>query len=383
MRYAMKLRQLPEHPAYSYVFSRDLLATFDGMTQSATPFCVRMKDLFQKSGIPLRGVRRATLLPFPPWELARPDIDLSLADTKKSEVSPSEFQALAIQHMGSYEGGTFVFTDGSKTAEGVGCAFVAGPDTRSFSLPDHASVFSAELVAIIKALWFIEVSDADRHVIFTDSLSCILALKTIYPRHPLIQDVLVRLSILDEAGKSVSFCWVPSHVGIRGNELADAAARRAASAPYTRRLPLPARDFYPTISIFAQSSWQRAWEEQRNSKLRQLKPIIKPWSSALRKNRQEEVLLCRLRIGHTYATHGHLLRGEDKPLCPRCNACLTVEHVLLSCTGLAGKRAHYLGYISPSTTLKHLLGDDSRWVQNGTIFAYIQSVNFPVIYSAY
>ena len=54
---------------------------------------------------------------------------------------------MSIQHMGSYEGGTFVFTDGSKTAEGVGCAFVAGADTRSFSLPDHASVFSAELVA--------------------------------------------------------------------------------------------------------------------------------------------------------------------------------------------------------------------------------------------
>ena len=165
--------------------------------------------------------------------------------------------------------------------------------------------------------------------------------------------MLVRLSILGEVGKSVSFDWVPSHVGIRGNELADAAARRAASASHTRRLPLPARDFYPSISLFTQSSWQGAWEEQKNSKLRQLKPVIKPWLSALRKNRQEEVLLCRLRIGHTYATHGHLLRGEDKPLCPRCNACLTVEHVLLTCTGLAGKRAQYLGYISPSTTPKH------------------------------
>ena len=46
-------------------------------------------------------------------------------------------------------------------------------------------------------------------------------------------------------------------------------------------------------------------------------------------------------------------------------------------------RFHYLGYISPSTSLKHLLGDDSRWVQSGAIFAYIQSVNFPVIYSTY
>ena len=75
----------------------------------------------------------------------------------------------------------------------------------------------------------------DKHVVFTDSLSCILALKTIYSKHPLIQDILVRLSMLDEAGKSISFFWVPSHVGLRGNELADAAANRAASVPCTRR----------------------------------------------------------------------------------------------------------------------------------------------------
>ena len=76
---------------------------------------------------------------------------------------------------------------------------------------------------------------------------------------------------------------------------------------------MPPRDFYPAFSLFAQSRWQSAWEEQRRSKVKQLKPIIRPLLSAPRKNRQEEVILCRLRIGHTYATHGHILKGEDKP----------------------------------------------------------------------
>ena len=383
MRYALRLRQLPDHPAYPYVFSGDVLATFEGMTQREKPFCLRMRDLFEINDVSLRGVTRIELTPHPPWKLVYPEIDLSLAQVKKGEVLQSEFRIRAMEHMASYDGRCAVFTDGSRTAEGVGCAFVAGRDIRSFSLPANASVFTSELTAMLKVLSFIEVGNEDRHVIFTDSLSGLLALRTIYPKHPLIQDILVRLTALDEAGISVTFCWIPSHVGIRGNDAADAAAKRAAAAPCTRRFPLPARDFYSAVNQFAQSRWQSAWEAQRSSKLRHIKPLIKPWPSAMRRNRLEEVLLCRLRIGHTYATHGHLLRGEEKPLCPRCNACLTVEHVLLSCTGLAGKRAHYLGYMSPSTTLKHLLGDDSRWVQNGAIFAYIQSVNFPVIYSAY
>ena len=50
----------------------------------------------------------------------------------------------------------------------------------------------------------------------------------------------------------------------------------------------------------------------------------------LMKNRQDEVILCRLRIGHTYGTHGHILRGEERVLCPCCHVPLTVSHIFHS-----------------------------------------------------
>ena len=79
-------------------------------------------------------------------------------------------------------------------------------------------------------------------------MSSLLALRSFYPTDPLVQDILLRLSALHQVGKSVQFCWTPSHVGITGNELADAAARQASSVQSTRRFPLPARDLFPAAS---------------------------------------------------------------------------------------------------------------------------------------
>ena len=318
---------------------------------------------------------------FPPWEHTRSLIDLSLADSRKADLHPAEAQSRALELFASYEGRAAVFTDGWKTSEGVGCAFVAGHDTRSFSLPSSTSVFSSELVAIDKALCFIEVSDEALHLILTDSLSSLLALRSFNPSDPLVQDILSRLTSLDRAGKSVQFCWIPSHVGITGNELADAAARRAASAHCTRRMSLPARDFYPAVRASVYSLWQQTWDAQRSNKLREIKPTLRLWRSSLRSSRWEEVVLCRLRIGHSYATHGYHFRGEDKPTCPRCRAPLTVAHVLLSCPRLRSFRALHLGRIPLSTTLRELLGDESDWVLTGSLFSFIRAIQFPVIYS--
>ena len=276
MRYALKLRQFTTHPTYPYVFSRGILALFDGRSQRLAPFCTRMKGLFEKCDLAPRGVRRASVASSPPWQQVRPFIDLTLTEARKGDVPPYEARCRTMQHISSYEGCATVYTDGSKTREGVGCAFVAGRDTRSFSLPASASVFSAELVAIDKALSFIEVSNEALYLILTDSLSSLLALRSFNPGDPLVLDILTRVTSLDRAGKSVQFCWIPSHVGITGNELADAAARRAACAPCTRRLPLPARDYCPAVKVFVQSKWQEEWEA-KPSKLRELKLILKPW----------------------------------------------------------------------------------------------------------
>ena len=378
MRYACKLRQFPEHPTYAYVFSRRVLALFENdNTARAVPLCVRVCRLMQEANIAPRHIARVSPTIIPPWELVAPTIDTSLSGANKDDVLPMEFRAKSLELISSYTNHQHVYTDGSKSDTGVGCAFVHGSTTRTFGLPAAATVFSAELVAIHKALSFIEVVDDGLHVVFTDSLSSLLALRDFNKFHPFLQDILVLLTNLHRRGKSVSFCWIPSHFGIAGNERADQAAKRASRLRNSRFLPLPASDFFAVCSASLRRKWQEEWENSGSSKLRVIKPVLMPWSSSFRASRREEVQLCRLRIGHTLATHRYLLCGGCKPRCSRCGEILTVAHVLVSCRCLVPERARFLG--SASLSLRDLLNDHSTHIDQ--VLRFLNHINFRIIFS--
>ena len=177
---------------------------------------------------------------------------------------------------------------------------------------------------------------------------------------------------------AVVFCWIPGHIGVIGNDKADEAAKRAARTQCTGFLPLPASDFRPACLSHLRTKWQEKWDSAGPSKLKSIKPRLAHWLSSFRQSRREEVTLCRLRIGHTLASHRYLLCGEPKPRCPRCNGFLSVSHVLVSCRGLDGMRVRFLG--SNSLTMVDLLSDHS--VHISSVMMFIQKAQFRVIYQS-
>ena len=147
-----------------------------------------------------------------------------------------------------------------------------------------------------------------------------------------------------------------------------------------RRLPLPAGDLYPAVASFLFGRWQHTWSNQQGNKLVAIKPKLSPWQSSSRKCRREEVILCRLRTGHTYATHVYLLCGAERPVCPRCPCSLSVKHVLVDCPHLEGERRKHFGVTSSQLTLKNLLCNESIHIDTKALFAFITATDLPVIY---
>jgi len=106
-------------------------------------------------------------------------------------------------------------------------------------------------------------------------------------------------------------CWIPSHVGILGNEKADAAAEWAFSSPVTR-MKLPATDMtYPGITKLIFDQWQEVWNCCAGNKLHAIRPTVGDYKQKTCLSRRDSVLLNRLRIGHTRLTHSFLLSGDD------------------------------------------------------------------------
>ena len=177
-----------------------------------------------------------------------------MLDLKKDGTVASIYQQIFMEMRVGYRDYIPVYTDGSRDGNAVACATVFPSNTViSMRLPDSASVFTAEVWAIIKALEQIKDSIASKYIVFTDSLSCLQALHHMKLEHPLIGMVIRKCVFLNFAKQDIVFCWVPSHNGITGNEKADFAAKSALDLPCTM-VGVPYSDFKHCISQYILST---------------------------------------------------------------------------------------------------------------------------------
>ena len=124
---------------------------------------------------------------------------------------------------------------------------------------------------------------------------------------------------------------------LQGNEMVDQQAKASLSLePYPFMIPFS--NFKPSINKYILEQWQTSWNNSIGNKLFDIKPTTGEYKSVVRNIRREEVVLARLRLGHTRVTHSYLLQGEEQPQCVGCNAPFTVRHFLLECGDISQVR---------------------------------------------
>ena len=116
------------------------------------------------------------------------------------------------------------YTDGSKTDSGVAAASFSVNTSKVIKLNPDATVMQAELTAIKLAL---ETADKTKQlIIHTDSLTSIQALenKDSQNNTTLLNTITICSS---EFNQPPILNWIPSHIGLMGNEAVDKLANSA------------------------------------------------------------------------------------------------------------------------------------------------------------
>ena len=80
------------------------------------------------------------------------------------------------------------------------------------------------------------------------------------------------------------------------------------------------------------------------------------WASVYQANRRTEIVLCRLRIGHTQLTNNILLEGSDAPVCDHCGVSLSIGHILVHCRRYNATRQKWRLEGKP---IQYILSDDA------------------------
>ncbi|XP_045132191.1 uncharacterized protein LOC123516654 [Portunus trituberculatus] len=267
----------------------------------------------------------------------------------KSASTTAELRQHALMAMArvSKPGCVTYYTDGSVDPDSgrTGAAAITGGTELGVRTPDHCSTLQTELVAIQLALEHAHHRQEPTVVLHTDSKSGLQALQQPQPSDNvgLVTAILGSLQSLAAQGRQVRLNWIPSHVGVRGNEAADAAAKRAAESSRLTR-PVP-----PSLRQVKARARRAAIETTRQTH-RQLEPRkrqaawyatatdYQPLDASLQRPRADGVLLQCVRLG--FCTKEELYDGFEGQECEHCGrqSRRPLLHYLLSCPATAALR---------------------------------------------
>lgn len=268
------------------------------------------------------------------------------------------------EKLSEWNGFQFIFTDGSKSDSGVSFAMFEQSTNIGigYGIDKHASIFTAEAVAILFALRHIKmkIQEFSNWLIISDSMSVLKNLQnnkinanTNYLIYT-IKELWVELATMKV---KVDFLWVPSHCGVVGNDKADYLARTIVNSvnniedvnslynialPYSDVVALLnrrmyeqwGRHWYNCTQVENKGCWYAALDVQVNSL---------PWFAKSRDylNRKFYTTMCRLRFGHCRLNfHLHRLNITDSPLCELCHlrVAQTINHIFFECSSFGIQR---------------------------------------------
>jgi ribonuclease HI len=240
----------------------------------------------------------------------------------------------------------------------------------SYNLPPYATVFQAEIAAILKAAEALE--DVSNHGI-TLNVDSQAAIRTL--SNPKVASKLVFQAVeaLNHLGKknTVTINWVRAHVGHDLNELADHLAKQGRHSLSKLDTPVSKAALKNAVNNWLNTRWRKWWNDTTSCRR------VKQWFDGPDKQRSEHLMsLGRTELSNIIkllTCFSNLLVHRARintNVIDQCRLCKshseTGWHILTECPALEWtRRQNFYSLGSPEWTVEHLvgLGDDARVVE--------------------
>jgi ribonuclease HI len=287
----------------------------------------------------------------PPWSLPLVNVDISLHQLlSKSTDIISKFDNTNKFVTEHYSEHIQVFVDGSKTLNnqcGISLVVPSLDINLAVGVDSTASPLTAEMLAILNAVRFIEYYNISKVVIFSDCLTAVSNIKnkansTYKQPNPSLCKTIQ--NYLEHLVGKVYLCWFPAHIGDVSQELADFCSKHpnltlnTGSNTYKLdyiegEICIEEHDVIHNLKSHFKERWRRLWLNNKPSMEYNTHLGFSETQLSVRLNRHEEKILNRLRLC-TCGLKAYLFRigVGDSSLCEDCGVPETVEHFILYCT---------------------------------------------------
>ena len=181
LNYYARTTSIKDHPTAQVLNVPIHAGKLEGHSRTKGNFANRTKDLLIKWQLPTDPIATRIDLRKPEWEMNNINIcQKTLCMEKKYECIPT-LRATILEHIQTHQG-EIIYSDGSKSSDGTGAAFVhvnnGDKVVKGFKIQGIKSSFHAESVGIAKALQYIYDKNFRETTIFTDNKAAIMTLHT-------------------------------------------------------------------------------------------------------------------------------------------------------------------------------------------------------------